>query len=67
MTLDEFKRHKIELETNIRMMLDDLLIEFREDTDYTPKSISVELLDITELGQSPKNYCIGEVEIEIDI
>ena len=54
-------------EQDIALCIGKALREFTEATTLTVSGVSVELVDVTELGDSSRKYTVGPVSIEVKL
>jgi len=67
MDIQEFKKRKAEMEADIVCAIQGVVGAFKRDTGFAPRSIEVEMVDVTEVGDVNDDFEVANVKTFIDI
>ncbi len=67
MNIDDFKKHKLEMESRIRDDVTKRIDAFREVTGYSPRSIDISLFLIHAISPDKKLYRVDTVSADVEI
>lgn len=67
MQVDEIRARRRELEAELSRKVGEAVIRFREETGFSPDSISVEMLDVTSVGDKEPRYEVSRCVVDVKI
>ena len=67
MEIKDFKVRKDQFEIALKKAIQDLVNEFEEETGFSPENITVNLIDLQQIGSLRPTHIVESVRVDIDI
>jgi hypothetical protein len=67
MDIQDLRKRKKKLESDIEKSISSLLIKFQTETKFSPDYINVNLVEVTTIGEENKVYVVGNVTTNIEL
>jgi hypothetical protein len=67
MTIKELREAKLEAEKSITESLGVIIRDFKKKTGYTPHSMQVDMVDVTNFGEDARQYVVGRTEMFLKV
>lgn len=63
----ELTKHKRELEVALRNAAVEAVTTFKAVTGYSPSSIYIDLIEVTNMRDTQRQYTVGEVSVTVEL
>lgn len=67
MDVEKLREKRTAMEQSIARFCNDLVLSLHSETGFSPRNISIRMVDVTSLGDKEKRYVVGKCEVDIEV